>query len=666
MRSSCSSFSHHGGFRISSRFRNKNTRSRWSQSPRAGGVKKALPLILVLACVAIACVVLLFNRSREPGQTSDAQTNPKLQWVSDLVSAETLILKLTIRLGGINESAKELLLPSSAIQSKFADTVAVSDIEGDWSETESFETIKTKSYRYSTGAMKTVSRNEFKLWEPLLNDLQSLKEAKFYFVTGEFADENPGQLISQMGFEGLGQLKSGEWAAIHGKQKVTWNADPAIANDDVSRWKIARWEQATMDVQVRPQLMFRDIFSSAIPADEQNDLLNSVQDEFIVKLANEEPLSLPFSDLEPFFQSDSATLHPAVSIVDINGDGWDDFYLMTRWHKNRLFVNQKDGTFKNLAVDYGLDIDRTSCALFADFDNDGDKDAFLGRSYSDSLLMINEGGKFVDRTEGRIKRPLPGYVTSISSADFNNDGMLDLYLSTYVSIGKTVQTVENAANFMPRKEAELMIYLLKGTSPAGIWLDRPGPPNRLLVNTGNGTFDNSEAIPDVWKNTFQSTWCDYDQDGDVDLFLSNDFAPDSFFRNDGEEGFKEVAQQTGGTAMRGYGMGVSWGDYDNDGLQDLYVSNMYSKAGKRIINTVPTDMDPRYMLVATGNRLFKNVDGAKFDLVSGEAPGQLPVTKAGWSWGGQFCDFDNDGFLDIYVASGFYTAPETVSCNIDL
>jgi len=113
-------------------------------------------------------------------------------------------------------------------------------------------------------------------------------------------------------------------------------------------------------------------------------------------------------------------------------------------------------------------------------------------------------------------------------------------------------------------------------------------------------------------------------------------------------------------------MGSSWGDYDNDGRQDLYVSNMYSKAGKRIIRTVPSDMDPRYLLATNGNRLFKNQQGERFDLVSGEEKDEIPVTKAGWSWGGQFSDFDNDGFLDIYVASGFYTAPKSVSCNIDL
>ena len=624
-----------------------------------------MPLIFVLLCVVVACSFLYWNWNRQP-ESAATENNPELAWVSDLVLAENLILKLTIELDALNKSSSELRLPGAGIQKIFADTVAVLDIDESVTKTDSFQNLNAESLRYNLTEFQSYSNSDLQIWKPLLNDLSALKNPRFYFKSGQFADEGLNEFVSQMGFEGLGQRKSGDWAAIHAKQTVVWKADPDIPRDDLSRWKICRWEQVEMELQTRQGLMFHDVLASAIEPHEQQSLLSSAQDEFISRSANGEPLKLPYPDLEPFFQTDSATMHPAVSIVDINDDGWDDFYLMTRWEKNRLFVNQKDGTFKNLASDYGLDIDRTSCALFADFDNDGDKDVFLGRSYSDSLLMINEDGKFVDRTQANIQQPLPGFVTSLSTADYNNDGLLDIYLSTYVSIGKTVQTVDNAANFMPRKEAEQMIDLLKSTSPSDIWLDRPGPPNRLLVGTGNGTFESSDAIPVVWRNTFQATWCDFDEDGDVDLYMSNDFAPDCLYQNDGAGSFEEIAEQAGGESMRGYGMGASWGDYDNDGLQDLYVSNMYSKAGKRIIGTIPEEMDPRFLSSTTGNRLFKNVDGATFDLVSGEDEGDAPVTKSGWSWGGQFCDFDNDGFLDIYVASGFYTAPKSISCNIDL
>ena len=168
----------------------------------------------------------------------------------------------------------------------------------------------------------------------------------------------------------------------------------------------------------------------------------------------------------------------------------------------------------------------------------------------------------------------------------------------------------------------------------------------------------------VALNTFQASWADFDEDGDVDLYVSNDFAPDYLLRNDGDAGFKDITREAGGEAMMGFGMGATWGDYNNDGRQDLYISNMYSKAGTRIIDQLP-GMDGRFRMSATGNRLFRGVaDG--FELVSGQEPPALQVTKAGWSWGGQFADFDNDGFLDIYVASGFYSAPPEIARDVDL
>ena len=112
-------------------------------------------------------------------------------------------------------------------------------------------------------------------------------------------------------------------------------------------------------------------------------------------------------------------------------------------------------------------------------------------------------------------------------------------------------------------------------------------------------------------------------------------------------------------------MGATWGDYDNDGLQDLYVSNMYSKAGDRITNRVP-GIAEIYKQSAAGNYLYRQRADHRFEVVSGNKPPALAVTKAGWSWGGQFADFDNDGFLDLYVLSGYFTAPKAVSSELDL
>jgi hypothetical protein len=108
-------------------------------------------------------------------------------------------------------------------------------------------------------------------------------------------------------------------------------------------------------------------------------------------------------------------------------------------------------------------------------------------------------------------------------------------------------------------------------------------------------------------------------------------------------------------------MGASWGDYDRDGRQDLYVTNMYSRAGRRI--TARLDA-AGFAPLARGNSLFRN-QGDDFVRVSGLESPALLVERGGWGWGGQFVDLDNDGYLDIYALSGFYTAPEEVSLPED-
>jgi hypothetical protein len=111
-------------------------------------------------------------------------------------------------------------------------------------------------------------------------------------------------------------------------------------------------------------------------------------------------------------------------------------------------------------------------------------------------------------------------------------------------------------------------------------------------------------------------------------------------------------------------MGASWGDFDNDGDLDLYVSEMYSKAGRRILKQF-SQADRRSVESAQGNFLFRN-DGGRFVQVAGSDESEFRVAKVGWSFGGQFADFDNDGWLDLYVPSGFYTAPDDVRADADL
>ncbi len=186
----------------------------------------------------------------------------------------------------------------------------------------------------------------------------------------------------------------------------------------------------------------------------------------------------------------------------------------------------------------------------------------------------------------------------------------------------------------------------------------------MLVNVGGGAFEVAKENEQLqlWRQSFQATWNDFDRDGDPDLYIANDYGPDNLLRNDFPDGFTDITQESG--IAIGFGMGVSWNDYDNDGFIDLYVSNMFSKAGRRITAEV-SEIDPQFKTLATGNYLYRG-DGEKFSLVSGTDKTTMQVAKAGWAWGSQFIDFNNDGFSDIYSPNGYYTAPADIAVDIDL
>ena len=353
--------------------------------------------------------------------------------------------------------------------------------------------------------------------------------------------------------------------------------------------------------------------------------------------------------------------HPGVAVVDLDADGFDDIYLLPHWGKNLFYRNRGDGTFEEIGADLGLDVDGdASSAVFADFDNDGDPDVFIGRTLSPSLYLENQDGKFADAS-GDVDGELPRLVSSVTAVDVDQDGLLDVYASTYAV---RMLTREGRARgprlkgFLPEEDGLELAERLRTKLEV---YDLAGPPNVLLRNAGDGKLvvDRSSDLR-VFTNTYQSTWADYDGDGDSDVYLANDFGPNHLLRNDGAGDFADVTQETG-TADVGFGMGATWGDYDGDGFEDLYVSNMYSKAGRRITERMGA-LDPRFPKMARGNTLFRREDNRFTDITAGHSD---KGGKAGWSWGGQFADVDNDGHLDLHVLSGYYSAPPEYALPVD-
>ena len=255
--------------------------------------------------------------------------------------------------------------------------------------------------------------------------------------------------------------------------------------------------------------------------------------------------------------------------------------------------------FWNIAPNLGLStFNLCGGAVADDFDGDGYLDIAASTYDPKGQLRLfgnNRDGSFRDRTDEAGLRGLFGGLNLVQT-DFNNDGHLDL-------------------------------LVLRGAW----WRARGAHPNSLLRNDGGGNFADvtfAAGLGEVHYPTQTGSWADYDNDGDLDLYIGNEHtdslrAPCQLFRNDGDETFTDVAASAG-VENYGFSKGVVWGDFDDDGFSDLYVSNLKGT-----------------------NRLYRNrADGTFVDV----AP-ELDVTWPIWSLPAWFWDFDNDGALDIFVAT---------------
>jgi hypothetical protein len=328
-----------------------------------------------------------------------------------------------------------------------------------------------------------------------------------------------------------------------------------------------------------------------------------------------------------------------LAVGDVNGDGLDDLYVCDSGGlPNRLYVQQPDGTARDVSAEAGVDyLDDSSGALLIDLDNDGDQDLVVAM---DPILQIaeNDGtGRF------ELHPPLEMNTDSLSlcAADYDVDGDLDVYVCGY-NVRKQDATNRGLPFPMPYHDAN------------------NGGRNVLLRNEGNFRFVDvtREAGLDENNSRFSmaAAWEDFDNDGDQDLYVANDFGRKNLYQNNGGH-FTDIAAAAG-VEDTGSGMSVSWDDYDRDGLMDLYVGNMWSSAGNRVTYQPKfaegkTDVTvSRIRRMAKGNTLFKNAsrDGrAQFSDVSEEEA----VEMGRWAWSSKFADLTNDGWPDLIVANGF-------------
>jgi len=305
---------------------------------------------------------------------------------------------------------------------------------------------------------------------------------------------------------------------------------------------------------------------------------------------------------------------------------------------NRLYRNVGEGRFVDATEASGLTRQGWGQgAAFSDVDNDGDPD-LLVTYFGAALLYRNRGdGTFVECGEASGLSQ-NGWHTSAAFADYDADGFDDLFIARYVDLD-----LENTPEPGGAPNCFFMgIAVMCG--PKGL------PPARSVLyrNRGNGSFqDVSEAagVGIVPEYGLGAVWSDLDDDGDVDLYAANDQSGHNLYRNDGRGRFQDTALADGvafnedGRAQAG--MGVDAGDYDNDGLFDLHVTNFSHDY----------------------NTLYQN-SGAGYFLDVSFAAGVAEPSYLFLGWGTGFQDFDRDGFLDIFVANG-HVYPEVAKEEIE-
>ena len=315
-----------------------------------------------------------------------------------------------------------------------------------------------------------------------------------------------------------------------------------------------------------------------------------------------------------------------VSTADVDGDHLPDLFIAEEHGDSRLYRNtgHDEPRFEDVTRASGLaGLPRVSGAYFADYDNDGCPDLLVLRNHLPSLLWHNDcKGTFTDVTEssGLHRSGVP--ATGATWFDYDLDGHLDLYL---------ILTGRFDRGYLP--------------SRGDVW---NAEPNVLWRNRGDGTFEDVTEKSGVGERglALAVAATDFDADGDPDLYIANDMQRNVLFENRGDGTFRDVARQAGVDDV-GNGMGVSVGDVDHDGLVDLYVTNVFRSPNRsRATRNRPRRGDRSIQ----SNRLYLNGGDGTFRDAHEELIEPAPL---GWGWDSFFFDYDNDGFLDIYVINGF-------------
>jgi len=474
-------------------------------------------------------------------------------------------------------------------------------------------------------AMQTVPGRE-RLLEEIrnwLSQVSSVETAEFEIYSIEAIGDAPLAVRTDIRYDVVANGSNDQREERVGSWQIEWIRDVS------AQWNARKWQAGEETLSIAHGPVFLDVTSHALGSEEsyKKQMLRSV-DHWRTVLDSAIGVDVYSNN--------------GMAAGDFDNDGFDDFYVcQPAGLPNRLYRNRGDGTFEDVTDKAGVGVlDNTACALFADFENKGLQDLLVVCG-NGPILFLNQGdGTFrIKRDAFKFFQPAQGTFTHAAVADYDRDGRLDIYFCTYM----------------------YYLGLDQYHYPAPYFDARNGPPNCLFHNEGNATFvevTNATGMnAENDRYSFACAWGDSNNNGLPDLFVANDFGSSQLYRNNGNGTFT-VASREAHVEDVGAGMGCSWCDYDNDGNQDVYLPSMWEAAGQRVSEQkqfhekAPQNIRELYQRHARGNALYRNQGDGKFQNVGRQAG----VEMGRWSWSSDFWDFDHDGYSDLYVANGYISS----------
>ncbi|MHC4990512.1 MAG: FG-GAP repeat domain-containing protein, partial [Planctomycetota bacterium] len=280
---------------------------------------------------------------------------------------------------------------------------------------------------------REVETDDLRLWSGFLETVSFFHHAKFYTRRGSFDNAERSRFRAESGFKALAQLDGGDLAYVQSDLVIVWAGD---AKSKGRGWKVQEILTQSFQLTETERPFFSDVLDSALEDDDRVRARHSLRDEalieWIVAIGNGSlPVEKAVADTIDATAAGTEPMHMShVSVVDIDGDGYDDFYVLPSDATAMFFRNRGDGTFEEIADELNLAHHLAEAATFADFDNDGDPDLFLSFFPRETRYFANEDGRFVDRTD-RSEDAFPELAIAISPMDYDGDGLLDVYFSRY-------------------------------------------------------------------------------------------------------------------------------------------------------------------------------------------------------------------------------------------